>query len=95
MNAALGFSQAGAMHLATIAGFLEIGMAVMVIGFWRHRWPLWLTVLAMVALLVFVIIAQPALLSSAFNAVTTNISVLALSLVALQLHAPDNEEDWQ
>lgn len=85
MNMATGLSQAGAAQLATVAGVLEIVMGVVVLIFWRQRWPLLLTASAMVGLLGFVCLAQPELLVAAFNPVTTNLAVLALAIVGLQL----------
>lgn len=69
------------------AGALEILMAIAVLVFWRQRWPLLVTALAMIGLLLAVVVVQPVLLVGAFNPVTTNLSVLALSVVALQLHS--------
>ncbi|WP_394170976.1 DoxX-like family protein [Saccharospirillum alexandrii] len=86
MSMAAGFSHSEAVNVATIGGVLEVGMAVMVLIFWRQRWPLYLTAIAMLGLLFFVILVQPTLLVAAFNPVTTNITVLALSIVGLQLH---------
>lgn len=86
MSMAAGFSHSGAVKVAIAGGVLEIGMAVLVLAFWRHRWPLYLTAIAMLGLLCFVILVQPELLVAAFNPVTTNIAVLALSMVGLQLH---------
>lgn len=83
MNMAIGLSYAGAVQLATIGGALEIVMALAVLVFWRQRWPLLLTASAMVGLLAFVVLFQPELLGAAFNPVTTNIAVLALSIVGL------------
>lgn len=85
MSMATGFSRTSAEQLATIGGASEIGMSVVVLLFWRQRWPLLLTVFAMLGLLSFVILFQPVLLSAAFNPVTTNITVMALSGVGLHL----------
>ncbi|MFL1454278.1 DoxX-like family protein [Marinobacter sp. GN3S48] len=85
MSMATGFSRAGAEQLAIIGGVLEIGMSVAVLLFWRQRWPLLLTAVAMFGLLVFVAMFQSVLLGAAFNPVTTNIAVMALSVVGLHL----------
>lgn len=85
ISMAAGFSAAGAVQLATIGGALEIAMSVVVLLFWRQRWPLLLTVAAMIGLLVFIILVQPMLLVAAFNPVTTNVAVAALSIVSLHL----------
>ncbi|MGB0133575.1 DoxX-like family protein [Dokdonella sp.] len=86
MTMAAGLSHANAVHVANVTGVLEILMAIAVLVFWRQRWPLLTTALAMVGLLLAVVVMQPVLLSGAFNPVTTNLSVLALSVVALQLY---------
>lgn len=85
MNIAAGLSHGDAVRLATVGGALEIVMAVIVMVFWRQRWPLLITAAAMVVLLAFVILAQPGLLVAAFNPVTTNVAVFALSIAGLHL----------
>lgn len=83
MSTAAGLSQAGAIKLATIGGALEIAMSVAVLLFWRQRWPLLLTVAAMIVLLALVCMAQPILLVAAFNPLTINIAMAVLSMVSL------------
>lgn len=85
MNVAAGFSPAGALQLATIGGVLEIVMSIVVLVFWRHRWPMVLTVIAMIGLLAFVALMKPMLLAAAFNPVSTNIATAALAIVSLHL----------
>lgn len=85
MSMAYGHSRAGAEQLAIIGGALEVGMSVVVLLFWRQRWPLLLTAVAMFGLLAFVAMFHPVLLGAAFNPVTTNIAVMALSVVGLHL----------
>src|SRR5690606_1648574 len=85
MSMATGLSRAGAEQVAMMGGALEIGMSVVVLLFWRQRWPLLLTVVAMFGLLAFVVMFQPVLVSAAFNPMTTNIAVIALSVVGLHL----------
>lgn len=85
MSMAIGLSRAGAEKAAIIGGALEVGMAVLVLLFWRQRWPLLVTAAAMLGLLAFVALFQPVLLGAAFNPVTTNIAVMALAVVGLHL----------
>lgn len=85
MNMAAGFSRADALQLATFGGALEIVMSVVVLVFWRQRWPLVLTLIAMVGLLAFVALMKPVLLGAAFNPVSTNVAVAALAIVSLHL----------
>lgn len=86
MSMATGLSRADAEQLAIIGGALEVGMSVVVLLFWRQRWPLLLTAVAMFGLLAYVVMFQPVLLVAAFNPATTNIAVMALSVVGLHLH---------
>ncbi|WP_229815755.1 DoxX-like family protein [Bacterioplanes sanyensis] len=85
MNMALGMSHAEAVNAAQLAGIAEIVMALCMLVFWRQRWPLWLTLAAMPVLLTFVLLVQPQLALGAFNPVTTNIAVMALAWLTLQL----------
>ncbi len=85
MSMAAGFSRTDAVQLATIGGALEVAMSVVILIFWRQRWPMLLTLAAMVGLLAFVILVQPTLLGAAFNPVTTNVAVAALSIASLHL----------
>lgn len=92
MNMSLGLSEPGAVMLARVAGVGEILMAGCVLLFWKQRWPLLLTAVSMLGLLLFVLIFQPPLLLGAFNPVSTNLAVFALSVVALQLLAAQMRE---
>ncbi len=85
MSMAIGLSRSGAEMMATIGGVVEIAISIAVLAFWRQRWPLLLTLAAMVGLLGFVVMFQPVLLGAAFNPMTTNIAVIALSVVGLHL----------
>ncbi len=72
--------------LAQIAGWAEVGLAVLLIGRWR--WPLLLAGLALLLLLVDVMLFSPHLLIQAFNPLSTNLAALALCLVAWLAEAP-------
>lgn len=85
MSMAFGLSRQNAIQLGLVAGAAEIAFAVAILVFWRQRWPLLLSAVSMIGLLVFVAVAAPAFLVGAFNAVTTNLCVLALSVVAIRL----------
>ena len=85
MDHALGLSDKAAVQLAYAAGVCEIAFALMIL-YCRHRkWPLWLTIAAMIGLLAYAAWASPSLLAGAFNPVTTNVCVIALAAVALLL----------
>lgn len=85
ISMAAGASPAGALQLATIGGAFEIAMSVVVLIFWRQRWPMVLTLIAMIGLLVLVALVYPMLLGAAFNPVSTNVAVGALAIVGLHL----------
>jgi hypothetical protein len=67
----------------SLFGWSEVCFALMLGIFWRSRWPLWLTIVAMLAATVGVSISSPSYLSAAFNPVTLNLAVIALSVVGL------------
>jgi hypothetical protein len=67
----------------SVFGWAEVCFALTLIIFWRSRWPLWLTILAMLAATVGVSITSPSYLSAAFNPVTLNLAVITLSVVGL------------
>lgn len=68
---------------ATLAGVVEMVFALVLILLWRQSWPLWLTILLMIVGIPVVAISAPQYLSGAFNPVTLNISLAALSSIAL------------
>lgn len=84
MNRSLGMSYESAMQLAMIAGVAEVIFGFIVLVFWHQRWPLVITILAMIGLLAFTVVLVPNLLAGAFNPVTTNLTVLALAVIALK-----------
>ncbi|BFM08699.1 DoxX-like family protein [Halioxenophilus aromaticivorans] len=85
MNMATGMSHEQAHAVAMLGGIGEVIFGLGVLILWRQRWPLVLSAVAMAVLLAFVIGYYPVVLTAAFNPVTTNIGVLALSLVAYSL----------
>lgn len=66
-----------------LAGWGEILFALLLIFLWRHRWPLWLTLALMLLGIPVVAISAPGYLGAAFNPLTLNLAVAALSAVAL------------
>jgi hypothetical protein len=72
------------LHTAvTLAGLVEISFALLLVVLWRHRWPLWLTLVLMLVGIPVVAISAPEYLSAAFNPVTLNLSLAALALIAI------------
>ncbi len=64
-------------------GFIEICIALVLVIFWKSRWPLWFTLIFMVLAVVAVSIRSPSFLTAAFNPVTLNLSVATLAVISL------------
>jgi uncharacterized membrane protein len=64
-------------------GIAELAFAFALLWFWRHRWPSVACLVLMLAATVAVIAASPRYLAAAFNPLTLNLSVAALSLLDL------------
>lgn len=64
-------------------GFIEVCVALILIIFWKSRWPLWLTLIAMVSAILAVGIMSPSFLTAAFNPLTLNLAVAALAVIGL------------
>lgn len=86
MNQALGLNLQQATQLAFAAGIMEIMLALAICIFWRRHWPLWLSIIGILGLLLFVGIMQPTLLAGSFNPLTMNLCTAALSYSAMQRH---------
>lgn len=85
MVMATGLPEVTAIRASHIAGIAEIIFAVSILVFWRHTWPMWISLLMMPVLLGFVVLYTPQFLGTAFNPVTTNLAVAALSAIAIRL----------
>ncbi len=74
-----------ASHLSTglvpIAGLAEIVIATIAILSWRGRWFFVLNIFAMLVALASVAVASPSYLVAAFNPVTLNLAMIALSVI--------------
>jgi uncharacterized membrane protein YphA (DoxX/SURF4 family) len=86
--AAGGISPAHQLPVLFTVGALEIFFGLLILGLWRTRWPLLLSALAMVAATVGVAASSPHYLATAFNALTFNSAVAALSVIAF-VSTPD------
>jgi hypothetical protein len=67
----------------SLFGWLEVGFAVILIIFWKSRWPLWCTLAAMFAATLAVSINSPAYLTAAFNPLTLNLAIAVLAAIGL------------
>jgi hypothetical protein len=79
----IGTSASRLMTAITFAGWGEIAFALLLIVLWRHRWPLWLTLAFMLVGVAVVAARAPAYLGAAFNPLTLNLALAALSAVGL------------
>jgi hypothetical protein len=67
----------------TAAGWGEIIFAFVLLMLWRQKWPLWLTIILMLVGIPIVAISAPEYLGAAFNPITLNLGLAALSAMGL------------
>ena len=79
----MGFSDNISLLVTRAAGVSEIVFGIALIVFYKNRvFPI-LSIVALLFLFAFVALQLPSLLSEAFNPVTTNFALIALSYVLL------------
>lgn len=78
-----GVSSSHLLSVVTFFGCLEVAFGVLLVIFWRSRWPLWCTLVAMFAGTIAVSIHSPAYLTAAFNPLTLNLAVASLAAIAI------------
>ncbi len=83
MITSLGLSNELSYFLTKSAGAGEVIFGVLFFLFYRNKWVVLLNIIGLFSLIVFVALLQPQLLIEAFNPVTTNISLIALSFILL------------
>ena len=83
MTASFGFNAEISTLITRAAGIGEMIFAVLFFIFYRSILLNILNIAALVGLMLFVAVLQPALLIEAFNPVTTNLAMIAFSLVLL------------
>jgi uncharacterized membrane protein YphA (DoxX/SURF4 family) len=88
MLSVTGMPPSAVLTLTLLAGGLEICFALAFLICWKARWPLWTTMIAMVAATLGVGISLPAYLHQAFDPLTLNVAVGALAACGL-LAAPN------
>jgi uncharacterized membrane protein YphA (DoxX/SURF4 family) len=69
--------------LTAIAGWMEIGFALLLIILWRARWPLWTTIAGMIVATASVALGSPSYFHKAFDPLTLNLSVAVLAACGL------------
>jgi DoxX-like family len=80
-----GMSPEAAGHAVLVAGIIEIVFGFLVIIFWRDQNLLKVTIVLMALAIVGVALKSPGYLVAAFNPISLNLSVMALSMIALIL----------
>jgi len=83
MTNSIGFSDTVSYWITKSAGISEIVFGIAFIVFYRTKWIVLVNIFGLLALLGFVAVLQPQLLIEAFNPVTTNLTIIALSLILL------------
>ena len=83
MTASLGLSDKVSYLMTKSAGIAEVIFAVVIFIFYQSRLISLINIVALIALLLFVVLLQPQLLIAAFNPVTTNIALIGFSLILL------------
>ncbi len=84
MSSSIGLSETFTYLLIKSAGVAEIIFGLIIIVFYRVKYLILLNISALAALLLFVVVQMPHYLIEAFNPVTTNLSLIALSIILLQ-----------
>ena len=79
-----GLSEDATHTLLTIAGIGEIAWGFLFFALYRIRAIVYLNIVALAGLLLGVIFTAPQFLIEAFNPVTTNLPLIALSIVILE-----------
>jgi uncharacterized membrane protein YphA (DoxX/SURF4 family) len=82
MGMAFGLTEQDARLSSYASGAMEIVFGLLVLWLYRMRWPYVVTAAAVV-LFLFTAVYAPQWLYSAFNSTTLNLTVFALSIVAL------------
>jgi hypothetical protein len=78
-----GVSASAAPTLVRLVGVCEVAFGLLLLTTWRKRWPLFLNIPLMLAAAAGVALRSPQYLGAAFNPVTLNLSVVALSVIGL------------
>src|SRR5262245_42336607 len=66
-----------------IFGVTEVAFSLLLLVFWRQRWPLFICIAAMCLGLIGIIMHSPRFLNAAFNPVSLNATVVCLAIIDL------------
>jgi hypothetical protein len=83
MSSSVGFSEEHTLLLIKFAGFSELLFGISFIFLYQFKQMIWLNIVGLIGLLSFVMFQMPHLLIEAFNPVTTNIPLIALSFILM------------
>lgn len=95
MTASLGLSTEMSDWVTRCAGISEILFGIVFFVFYTNKTLNILNIIGMLALLLFVAILQPQLLIEAFNPVTTNLPLIAFSVILLRANVNQKTETHQ
>ncbi len=70
-------------QIALLGGLWDCLIGVAILVFWKQRWPILVSMITLVVLLIDVAIFSPQYLVEAFNPVTTNVLGLVVGLISL------------
>lgn len=71
------------IQLTALAGWMEVGFALLLLALWRSRWPLWLIIVGMFMATFSVAVGSPSYFHHAFDPLTLNLSLVVLAVSAL------------
>ncbi|WP_077338263.1 DoxX-like family protein [Pseudocolwellia agarivorans] len=91
MTGSIGLSNELSYFVTKSAGIGEVIFGIIIFIFYKNKSIILLNIFALVGLLLAVAVLQPQLLIEAFNPVTTNITMIGLSLILLNKDA-DNKQ---
>lgn len=83
LTATMGFSPDISDLITRGAGLGEMVFGLLLIVLYKNRMIHFLNILALLGLLLYVVLMMPVLLVEAFNPVTTNLALIALSIVLI------------
>tara|TARA_B100001063_G_scaffold131180_1_gene122620 strand:- start:857 stop:1255 length:399 start_codon:yes stop_codon:yes gene_type:complete len=84
MTGSAGYSEQLSDLITRSAGIAEVIFGLLIIIFYKNKQLVWLNIFALCGLLGAVAVMQPSLLIEAFNPVTTNVPLIALSFIWLK-----------
>ncbi len=86
ISGSVGFADELTYMFIKFAGIAEVMWGIIFFFFYKNRVVLLLNIIALVGLLLAVAALQPQLLIEAFNPVTTNIPLIAFTVIILTSH---------